>query len=73
MRSSEQLNIQHSKFNIAKGNHSTFNIQHCVCDAKPWAIWFMRIKVTMPHDKRPWITFMQILQQTSQRTRKHSN
>ena len=68
MRSSEQFNIQHSKFNIAKGNHSTFKIQYCVYDAKPWAIRFMWIKVTMPHDKRPWITFMQILQQTSQRT-----
>ena len=68
MRSSDQFNIQHSKFNIAKGNHSTLHIQHCVYDAKPWAIRFMWIKVTMPHDKRPWITFMQILQQTSQRT-----
>ena len=26
MRSSEQFLTQHSKFNIAKGNHSTFKI-----------------------------------------------
>ena len=68
MRSSDQLKIQHSKFNIAVGNHSTLHIQHCVYDAKPRAIRFMRIKVTMPHDKRLRILLMQSLQQCSQRT-----
>ena len=68
MRSSEQLKIQHSKFNIAKGNHSTFKIQHCVCYAKPWAIRFMWIQITMSYYQRLRILLMQFTKQRSQRT-----
>ena len=45
-----------------------FNIQHCVYDAKPWAIRFMWIQITMSYYQRLRILLMQFTKQRSQRT-----
>ena len=62
-----KFNTQNSTLPKATIQHSTLNIQHCVYDAKSWAMRFLWIKVGVSHYQCPRISTMQFLKQPSQR------